>query len=275
MRIGQGGGYVIRKYCCKNGVVEKVKFWVPAGVVVRSGRVKGNTGAAKRDANARSAVRTLARLLNCNYTSRDLLLNCKFDNQHITAVTSHKEMDRLVKNFLDRLKRALKAAGVKENPKIVVVPSDIDGKTGRPARPHVHIVITGEGFRFDNGRWLVGERVLDDIWGMGSIYAENLYDQPDYTPLALYLIRQGRTGADEKKYKPSRNMAKPIITETVARSGAAMRQPARALLLESGEYHEEMGCHYIRYVPVPKRENMSNNGTPIDKRGDILRHDLR
>ena len=42
--------WVIRTYKCGR-VVEKSKFWVPAGTRVRGGRVKGNTSAAKRDAN--------------------------------------------------------------------------------------------------------------------------------------------------------------------------------------------------------------------------------
>lgn len=60
--------WVIRTYKCGR-VIEKSKFWAPAGTRVRGGRVKGNTSAAKHDQNARQAVRVVARILNCNFAT--------------------------------------------------------------------------------------------------------------------------------------------------------------------------------------------------------------
>ena len=237
------GKWVIRTY--KSGrVVEKSKFWVPTKVQVRRGRVKGTTSAAKRDSNAKAAVRVLARKLNCNCQGGDILLTVKFDDAHLPA--DHKGVDKAVENFMRRLKRAMQKLG--RDVRAIIVPSDIDGATGRPVRAHAHIVLMGSGIRFCEGKWLVGDKPLQAIWGNGSAYAEPLHDQPDYTPLAVYLMRQARRGENEKKWTCTRNLLEPEIRETEARTGAALRQPARALLLEEGEYHAENGCHYIRYL---------------------------
>ena len=70
---------MIRTY--KSGrVIEKSKFWVPAQARPRAGRVKNNTSAAKRDQNARRAVRTLARTINCNFGAKDLFVTATFDD---------------------------------------------------------------------------------------------------------------------------------------------------------------------------------------------------
>ncbi len=242
------GKWVIRTY--KSGrVIEKSKFWVPKQVQVRRGRVKGSTSAAKRDSNAKSAVRVLARILNCNCVGGDILLTVKFDDAHLPC--DHKSADKAVENFMRRLKRAMKKLG--REVRAVIVPSDMDGETGRSVRAHAHIVLMGSGIRFDEGKWLVGDKPLQEIWGNGSAYAEPLHDQADYTPLAVYLMRQARRGEDEKKWTRTRNLREPEIRESEARTGAALRQPARALLVEEGEYHAENGCHYIRYIEPEKK----------------------
>ena len=77
--------WVIRTYKCGR-VIEKSKFWAPAGTRVRGGRVKGNTSAAKHDQNARQAVRMVARILNCNFCHGDLYVTAKFDDDHLAEI---------------------------------------------------------------------------------------------------------------------------------------------------------------------------------------------
>lgn len=252
---------MIRTYKCKNGVIEKSKFYCPRKLPVRGGRKKGNTSVAKHDANARQAVRVLARKLNCNYTSADLLVTCTYDDEHLPMLTSHAEQDKLTRNALRRLKRALKKAGAPA-PKIITVPSEIDGVTGRPVRHHVHIVLTGTGIRFQGGKWWIGEKTMDQIWAMGSTYTKQLHNQKDFTPLATYLLRQARTGENVKKYSCSRNMEEPVITERVAMTGRPLSRPSRAYMLEVGPWNEETGCHYMRYVAdLEKSGNSSPPGS--------------
>ena len=47
-------------------------------------------------------------------------------------------------------------------------------------------------------------------------------------------------------------MIQPEITERIVHTSNAMRQPARAYLLESSQYAAATGCHYIRYLAPEK-----------------------
>ena len=155
--------WVIRTYKCGR-VIEKSKFWAPAGTRVRGGRVKGNTSAAKRDQNARQAVRMVARILNCNFHHGDLYVTAKFDDGHLAEIGGdYKTLTRLLGNFTKRLKRHLRRQGVEL--KWLAVPSEKDGETGEEKRLHVHMVITGAGITWRDGAWYVGDAPLDDLWG--------------------------------------------------------------------------------------------------------------
>ena len=252
---------VIRTY--KRGrVIEKSKFYVDERVKVRRGKVKGNTGAAKRDANARAAVKACARTLNCNANCRDVLVKGSYSEEWLwefsaldekgKRITDWKKQDRLTAAALRKIRTALRKQGVEM--RALWVHSEIDGESGRPVRPHVHIVLMGGGVIFRDGEWWIGEKTITELWGMGSTYTEPLHDQVDYTPLAVYLLRQARRGENVKKYSCTRNLKKPEITEQVVTTAGAMKAPARALLLESGEYNIETGCHYIRYL-APEHKN--------------------
>ena len=241
-----GGYYVIRTYRAGK-MVEKSKVWVPAQAKVRSGRVQGNTSAAKRDRNAMQAVRVLARSMNCNCSRSWLHMVCKLDDKHLTDFDAAQ--DRHLTNFRARLGRAVKKQGGELAYYEFVARRDGDG---RPKRAHVHYVIRLEGVRFEAGKWMLGERTLEDFWGMGSVWAEPLHDQPDYTPLALYLLRQAdRNG--KKAYNVSRNLKKPIVTERVAPSAKPLRAPAGAVVMEVGSWDAMHGTHYIRYK-APEKE---------------------
>ncbi len=242
-----GGKWMIRTY--KAGrVVEKSKFWVPNTTKARKGRVKGSTSAAKRDQNARRAVHVLARIINCNFGKDDIYATLKFDDEYLALIGGdYGTLSRLLGNFIKRLRRKLRKLGVEL--KWVAVPSEKDGETGAQKRLHVHMVLTGAGIQWRDGAWYVGEECLENIWGMGSIYAEPLRSQHDYTPVALYMLRQARRDVpDAKAYTTSRNMIQPEITERIVRTGNAMRQPPRAYLLEASQYDAATGCHYIRYL---------------------------
>lgn len=253
---------VIRTY--RSGrVVEKSKFWVHERVAVRRGRVKGQTGSAKRDANARAAVKVLARTLNCNCTKADVLITCKYTDQALGKFSTWEEQDKLTAAFLRRLRREL----AKENAELraVWVHSELDGETGRRVRPHMHLVLMGSNIIFRDGEWWIGGKTVTQIWGMGSVYTEPLHDQPDYTPLALYLLRQARRGENVKSYSCTRNLAKPEVTETVSYLDGPVKTPAGALLLESGEYNIESGCHYIRYL-APEKKSAGGRKTVSERR---------
>ena len=208
------------------------------------------------EANLRAAVKHLARVLNCNFRSGDMHLTLKYDDTHLPADWKAQEQDAAA--FIRRLKKALQLQGVTEV-RWVSLCSDKDGDTGEQVRPHIHLVVTGRGISWTDGAWRIGEKSLTDIWGNGSVYGEPLRDQADYTALAIYLLRQAGNQIDRKKYHVARNMAKPIIEESIARTGRELTAPRNSRVVERA-YDAATGTNYVRYT-LPAAEEEAAGGT--------------
>lgn len=239
-----GGHWVVYKITA-GSVVEKMKVWrsgSPRGP--RKRRVKGSSTLRKLERNLRAAVKALARILNANFSHKDLYLTLKYDDAHLPEDWRQMEKDR--SDFIKRVKKTLKKQGI-TGTKWVSVCSEIDGRTGEVVRPHIHIPITGDGITFHDGQWWIGHETLDNLWGKGSVYAEPLRRQKDYTALALYLIRQAGRQTDRKKYHTSRNMTKPVVEEYIALTDRELKAPKGAVTVDK-HYDVLSGANYIRYI---------------------------
>lgn len=226
-------------------VTEYSKFYVPQGTKPRSSR-RGKSSPRKRDNNDRDAVKRLARILNCNFQAGDALLTLTY-----AAEPERAEGEKKVKNLLRRLKRQADKAGLTF--RWVLVSSEQTDE-GEQARLHHHLVLSGDLLRFDGQehRWYLGNQPAETAWGLGWADVRTLRDQKDYTPIALYLVRQARREPDEKKWTSSRNMKKPIVRERLVVRPGPIKPPQGALVLHSGEYDIQTGSHYLRVVKKPK-----------------------
>ncbi|MBQ0037472.1 MAG: hypothetical protein KBS74_02245 [Clostridiales bacterium] len=202
----------------------------------------------KMEANIRAAVKQLARTLNANFTHKDLYITLKYDDEHLPEDWKRQEKDRA--EFIRRMKSALKRQGIRDT-KWVSVCSEVDGKTGEAVRPHIHIPISGDGITFRDGEWWIGNENLTELWGKGSVYAEPMRRQKDYTALAIYLIRQAGRQTDRRKYHTSRNMVKPTVEEFIALTDRKMQAPAGAVTVEK-QYNALTGANYLRYIKPEK-----------------------
>lgn len=246
----QEGLYMITKII-SGEVIERRKTKITRRSAKRGSRIRGNSSEKKQVGNREYAKLALARLLNCNMTAGDLWLTAKFDPESLEAIGGNYEgAKKAGRNFIDRMVYRLKKMGV--TCKWFLSPSEIDGETGEVVRPHVHIVITGEGFRMVNRELLLGEERVDDIWGMGSVDVQFLRHQKDYYALAAYLVNQARGVPDEKKWTCSRNMKKPIVRREIVTSGSQLRVPAGATELPGTKYDPEKGQNVVRYIPQKK-----------------------
>ena len=275
-----------RKYKCRNGVIERTRFPVRENTRPRSSRTKGNTPPRKQEANFNSALRRLARILNCNYThTSGLLITLDYDQSGLqklcvlagltekeTAWAMGKRVD-LVGSWtqagkkqsdntetaqeMEQTAQKLRAAAEKQMNlwirrvkrhygaamKYVAVTSDIDGETGEVVRIHHHLPIEAAGISWD---------LLQQQWRLGSVDIRRLRGQADYTPVAVYLLRQVRRQPDAKKYSVSRGMLMPEVTEREVLGNPEIKAPAGANVLERSEYNPETVVQYIRYVPKPR-----------------------
>lgn len=222
-------------------VTEYSKFYVPEGTRPRSSR-RGKSSPRKQDQNDRDAAKRLARILNCNFRAGDALVTLTY-----AAETERAEGEKKVKNFLRRLKRQADKAGLTF--RWVLVSSEQTDE-GEQARLHHHLVISGDLLRFDGQehRWYIGKQPAEQAWGLGWADVRTLRDQKDYTPVAVYLVRQARREPDEKKWTSSRNMKKPIVKERLVVRPGPLKAPKGALVLHSGEYDIQSGSHYLRFL---------------------------
>ena len=90
-----------RMYISRNGVVEKTRFVVPEGTRERKWRKVKGRDRNRRKENDRSAVRQLARFLNCNADSSGYLVTLNF---------SDKSMDKIFAGMI-RTRRWRNASG--------------------------------------------------------------------------------------------------------------------------------------------------------------------
>lgn len=286
-----------RKYVCANGVVERTRYIVGDNARPRSSRKKGNTTYRKQEANFNSALRKLARILNCNYSHENgLLITLDYDPAGMESLCRKAKLTekqtewamgpkvgaigewKAAKNgkrvdvgidpyedaeleegcaklreaaekqmnlWLRRIKR--KAGGLK----YVAVTSDIDGETGEVVRIHHHLVIAAEDLSWD---------LLRQQWKLGSVDIRQLRTQKDYTPIAVYLLRQVRRQPDAKKYAVSRGMLLPEITERQVLGNPEIKAPAGASVLERSEYNADTVVQYIRYVPKKRASRTEDGG---------------
>lgn len=234
-------------------VVERRKSYITRRPGKRGGRVRGNSSEKKIEGNRNYAVLELTRKINCNYRRGDVWLTCKFDAMGLERCGGDFDGARKAgRNFIDRLSRRLRKHGV--SPKWILAASEIDGETGELVRPHVHILLGGEGFAFSDGELTLYGESVDAIWGQGSVDVQFLRAQKDYYPLAKYIIDQARGVPDEKKYTSSRNMKKPIVERRVVLSGAPLRIPAGAVALPGTRIDLERGQNIVRYLRPERKD---------------------
>lgn len=252
------GLYLITKII-SGEVVERRKSYVGRKLTRRGARIKGNSSERKQEGNVRSAMLALARVLNCNFSHGDALLTLNFGAAGLEECGGTIEgATKLARNFIDRMARRMKKHG--DVLKWVLVPSERSGETGEAARVHVHLVVSGHGLRLEEGEFYLYDQKLNALWGRGTVDVQVLRHQKDYYPLAVYLIRQARRGADEKKYSVSRNMVKPRIERTYVTSAAQLRAPAGATVLPGTRFDPEHGVNVVRYLRRVKTPELKVGG---------------
>lgn len=244
-----------RTYRCRNGVVEKTRYHVGDNARPR-GRKTGVTTPRQQEQNFNTAVRRLARLLNCNCTAdKGLLVTLRFADEGIDKLreTAGDDPDKLrdaaehqAMLWLRRLRR--KDKGV--IPFYTLSASDMDGDTGELVRLHVHICMETDG----SLSW----DTLRDAWTLGSVNIRSLRGQDDYSPIAYYMLKQVRRVPDRKKYKVSRGAALPTTEEREVVLCTKMRAPKGARVLEEHYVEGEAGA-YLRYVPRKRGKKLGGH----------------
>ena len=273
----QEGYWVTRTYVAGD-VGEKTKFFVPGKRPTGKTRRAERREIRKQEQNAYSAQKTLARLLNANFTQGDLLVGLDYSGEgyekmldwgrkHGLPVDSEEAAEQMdavweaadhaMELCLRRVKRKLKAKGIEL--KAVYITSDMDGSTGEAVRVHHHLVVNKEAGKAFVEAW--------QEYGMGGVDWEELWKkskQQDRTPIAEYFIRQVRRIPDAKKYRSTRNLIRPQPRDRATDSDSQLQAPRGGEVLYVQEYRKGQP-QYIRYITpaAVKRQREKREAPPV------------
>lgn len=130
-------------------------------------------------------------LADANFGPEDISLTLTFAGD----APGYQEAQKMIRNFLSRVRRARKRAGL---PEMKYLYSIEDENDGRKKRIHCHMLISGG----------IGRSELEEIWGKGYANADRL--QPDghgLEGIARYITKQQK---NRRKWCGSRNLKKPV-----------------------------------------------------------------
>lgn len=232
-------------------VVEKTRFWTRGKGEPRRPRKAATTERAQ-ERNAKSAVRKMARIINCNFAEgsfvklgmddkhyKELVEICGGDREAMIAEYKHQ-----CQLFLLRAKRYYKKQG--QELKAIIAVADKDHK-GREARIHAHMIINTGSYEEISKLWHKGGK------GLGW---EDLYSRPDRTALAEYILKQAARIKKGAAYIMTRNMIQPTVTEEYIDKNTEIRLPAGATELERSAYAPDT-AQYVRYIRRKKEDKHS------------------
>ena len=208
----------------------------------RRNRKANPSSAAKMERNERDAVRSLARLINCNFGRGDLWVVLNFDNEHLP------EDEAGCKKEVGKLLRKLRKA---EGFKYIYAVGSRNPRNGEKVRYHIHMILPKSC-----------QDAVDELWTLGNVSIRHLDRRGDYTGVARYIIDNATTGekGGKKRYSPSKGLEKPIYFEPVeCKITDRVRIPRSASIGEQQRITDnETGnqSYYLRYTTMPGEKDV-------------------
>ena len=202
------------------------------------------TSAIQARLNERNAARKLTRLIHENFSESDLTLHLTYRPGELPEDEEAAKKD--VRNFLRRMKRKYRAAGIEM--KYIYV-TERGTKSGRV---HHHLILTGG----------VDRDELEKLWGKGYANSKRLQlEDEGAAPLAKYVTKDRWT---YRRWTGSRNLVQP---EPVQLDGAItqdeLEEAAEAVEEGRGEAWLEKRYPGYRCVMIEAERNLVNRGTYI------------
>ena len=176
---------------------------------------------AQKNLNSKRAKRYLNNLVSANFGEGDLWCTFTYDDAHLPA--DQDEADRIFGNFIRRINRRRKKAGL-DNVKYICVTEYQEGE-GKKTRCHHHVIMQGD----------VNRDELEKIWGQGKRNQTRRIDPDPDTHIAGIVNYISKDPKGRKRWRASKNLKKPIVTKSVCRFGkrTAERMATDRAYLES------------------------------------------
>ena len=191
---------------CRNGIEYKTKFPVRHSEQAEKNRERRRREISRADRLARESAVTLGQELNDNYVcGRDIHLALSLSDdalKRIVRLAGSEERDAVLLKLDSYVARQVVNKVLL--PVYHWISSDMDGETGAPARPHIHMVATREVAELMKQAW--SRKRMGEVIKEKPLYGHH---HGDLQELAEYLIGQTRTFSNKKRYHPSRSASKP------------------------------------------------------------------
>lgn len=178
-------------------------------VMRQRARKKAKTKEAQRKANDRRARKKLERLININFTERDLWCTFGWDGEHMPA--GREEAQKDVSKFFREINKIRKRRGY-ENARYIYLLA-FDAYT----RKHVHIVMSGDCMNRDE---------VEDCWTKCRRKNTRRLDPDKDSGLAGLAAYITKNPHGTKRWQPSRNLDH-IPNSTVSASKFSKRKVAK------------------------------------------------
>ena len=190
----------------------------------------------------------LIQLVEANFTEKDVALGLDYAG----AVPTPERVDKDVRNFIARVKRARKKAGLPDLKYIYAIGGDempAAGYSGK--RPHVHMIMSGGIDRDD----------LERMWRQGRANCDRLQPRDEgLGGIAVYFTRQKQDRPPKKgvrKWRGSRNLKQPVRRSRDARMpNSRVKRIARDFRNEAKDVMEKLYPGYklqdcqVRYSDI-------------------------
>ena len=249
--------WYISTYRCSNGVEEKTKYPVP-DPSPKDGARKREREIRRAEKGCSEAKHEVTRLLNENFRAgRDYHITLEFDKAGFQKLQTRAgslrhdplllSADREAVNYIRRVQRECHKQGIEL--RYLYVVSDMNGKSKKYARPHVHLVVCREALEICLRKWSGGKARENVLYGGRG---------GDLGDLAAYMIDQTRYIRNRKKYTPSRNLRKAEKLPPVKSRNpeAELRTPEGCVKIWQAESRGGKAQH-IRYWRPPGAEKES------------------
>lgn len=185
--------------------------------------------------NVRKAKLKMERLINQNFTNKDLVVVLSYRDLSLLrkgmpsvlppdeeAAYMYTSAQKELQKFFDRLRRTCKRAEV--SLRYIAVTSDLDGKDGSPKRIHHHMIVNHEVRNY-----------LFNAWGnRGLVEIKTIYHNHDKYPLASYYLDQVRHIWGKRSYVASQSLKQPYMTCRLTSSDEPPPPPPDAFGIEIG-----------------------------------------
>lgn len=149
----------------------------------------------QKNLNDKNARKHLIRLINTNFTDKDLAVHLTYSDKEIPE--SEEQARKDVANYLRRIKHYRKKNGL-EDLKYIAVIEYKDKEEGKNIRLHHHLIISG----MDRDK-------AEELWGKGRANADRLKaDEFGYEAIGRYITKDPK---GNKRWTQSKNLKQPIV----------------------------------------------------------------